>query len=133
MSKLGNFEFDELLKLQQNLRRMQREFPDFVEECIREVALRLLAKTIARTPVDTGHLRRNWQVTAVRRVGTSYQVDLYNPVEYAKYVEFGHRTRSGAGWVEGQFMLTISERELMRELPAVMDRKIKNFMERHLK
>ena len=132
MARLGDFEFSELREYQKKLRRMQSKFPQFVEECIREVALRLLAKTIARTPVDTGTLRRNWQIGAVRRIGNGYEVEVYNPIEYAKYVEFGHRTRNGTGWVEGRFMLTISERELQRELPAILDREIKKFMEDHL-
>ncbi|ASS76819.1 hypothetical protein CIG75_18980 [Tumebacillus algifaecis] len=132
MAKLGNFEFGELIELQRKLRRMQQDYPAFVEECIREIALRLLAKTVARTPVDTGLLRRSWQITAVRRVPGGYQVDVFNPVEYAKFVEFGHRTASGTGWVEGRFMLTISERELQREMPGLLDRKIKTFMDQHL-
>ncbi|MDQ0492768.1 hypothetical protein QOZ95_000918 [Paenibacillus brasilensis] len=49
------------------------------------------------------------------------------------YVEYGHRTRLHTGWVEGRFMLTISERELERELPALMDSKLKRFMEDHLR
>lgn len=132
MSRLGDFEFSELVELRNKLRRMQRDFPLLVEQCVREIALRLLAKTVARTPVDTGHLRRNWQITAVRRVHGGYQVDVFNPVEYALFVEFGHRTRGGAGWVEGRMMLTISMQEIEREMPSFINWKIKSFMDQHL-
>lgn len=43
--------------------------------------------------------------------GKKYTVEIINPVEYASYVEFGHRTPSG-GWVEGQYMLTIENMKL---------------------
>lgn len=111
---------------------MGQNFDAFVEECIRELAARLLAKTIARTPVDTGDLRRGWTIGAIQRVGDNFLVEIINPVEYAMYVEFGHRTRNHTGWVEGRFMLTISEAELEREMPAILNRKLQQFMNRFL-
>lgn len=59
----------------------------------------------------------------VRKVGDYYKIQIINPVEYASYVEFGHRTVSG-GWVEGQYMLTISEEQLKQISPAVLQRMI---------
>lgn len=59
----------------------------------------------------------------VRKVGDYYKIQIINPVEYASYVEFGHRTKSG-GWVEGQYMLTISEEQLKQISPAVLQRMI---------
>ena len=55
-------------------------------------------------------------------------IEIVNPVEYASYVEFGHRTRGGGGWVEGQFFLTISENELKKSAPAIIERKINNWL-----
>ncbi len=40
------------------------------------------------------------------------------------YVEYGHRTRNHKGWVEGKFMLTISEKELKAQLPKIIERKL---------
>lgn len=59
----------------------------------------------------------------VRKVGDYYKIQIINPVEYASYVEFGHRTKSG-GWVEGRYMLTISEEQLKQISPAVLQRMI---------
>lgn len=59
----------------------------------------------------------------VRKVGGYYIIQIINPVEYASYVEFGHRTRSG-GWVNGKYMLTISEERLKQISPAVLQRMI---------
>mgnify|MGYP000048087142 FL=1 len=50
-------------------------------------------------------------------------VEIINPVEYASYVEFGHRTVSG-GWVEGRYMLTISEEKLKRIAPSVLEKMV---------
>jgi hypothetical protein len=40
-------------------------------------------------------------------------------------VEFGHRTRNGEGWVEGRFMLTISEQEIQNASSRILQNKLK--------
>jgi hypothetical protein len=128
---IGDFNYDGMKQMHKNLKRMHLAYPEFIKECLNELVLRLLAKTVARTPVGpTGDLRRGWAIGQIQQNGDEYQVELINPVEYALYVEHGHRTRNHAGWVEGRFMLTISVDELERELPAFMDQKLKQFMER---
>lgn len=118
----------------------------FIESCSKELAARLLAKVIKRTPVGEypssagkvgGTLRRGWTggkssgATAyanslkVQHLGGNYVIEIVNPVEYASYVEFGHRTRGGNGWVEGQFFLTISEQEIQRDAPKILEKKLK--------
>ncbi|MGF9913735.1 HK97 gp10 family phage protein [Paenibacillus ehimensis] len=132
MSKFGHFEFDELKDLKNKFGKMQDAYPRFMEECIKELAARLLAKTVARTPFDTGELRRGWTIGEEKRLGSSYEIEIINPVEHAKYVEYGHRTRDHKGWVEGRFMLTVSEDEIKRELPGIIERKMQKFMKRFL-
>lgn len=70
-----------------------------------------------------GHLRRNWQVGNVEKHGSAYVVEIYNNVEYASYVEYGHRTRNHKGWVEGRFMATISMDEIERQMPTFLEKK----------
>ena len=69
----------------------------------------------------------------VRKVGNYYIIKIINPVEYSPYVEFGHRTRSG-GWVDGKYMLTISEERLKQIAPRVLEKmlyqKIREVIER---
>ena len=57
----------------------------------------------------------------VRKVGGYYIIQIINPVEYSPYVEFGHRTKSG-GWVDGKYMLTISEERLKQIAPRVLEK-----------
>ena len=118
----------------------------FIESCAKELAARLLAKVIKRTPVGQypkssgkkgGTLRRGWTGgksqaansyagnLKVNHFGNVYVVEIINPVEYAPYVEFGHRTRNHEGWVEGKFMLTISEQEIEQDAPRVLENKLK--------
>ena len=65
----------------------------------------------------------------ISRSGSILKIEIINPVEYAAYVEYGHRTPGGKGWVRGQFMMTISEQELQTMAPQLLERKIKKFLE----
>lgn len=60
----------------------------------------------------------------IEKTGTNYRITVVNPVEYASYVEFGHRTAGGSGWVQGQYFLTISENELNKHAPEIIERKL---------
>lgn len=71
-----------------------------------------------------GTLKRNWDVTTVKRQGYSYKIEVFNDTEYAIYVEFGHRTSNHSGWVPGKFMLTISEKEVQNLAPKLVQRKL---------
>lgn len=64
----------------------------------------------------------------ITKVGNSYQVEIINPVEYASYVEFGHRTRNHKGWVKGRFMMTISENELNSAAPKIIENKLMQYL-----
>lgn len=75
-----------------------------------------------------GTLRRGWTMGEIRKEGTVYKIEITNPVEYAPYVEYGHRTANHKGWVPGRFMMTISEQELETIAPRVLEKKIEKFL-----
>jgi hypothetical protein len=87
-----------------------------------------------------GTLRRGWTASknssakgfaeslTVNHFGDTYVIEIVNPVEYASYVEYGHRTANHKGWVKGQFMMTISEQELQKIAPRVLENKIKKYL-----
>ena len=60
----------------------------------------------------------------IHHFGDAYVIEIVNPVEYASYVEFGHRTSNHKGWVNGRFMLTISEQEIQNAAPAIIEKKL---------
>lgn len=71
-----------------------------------------------------GTLRRGWSVLDVIKEGGEYRVEIFNPVMYAPYVEYGHRTANGKGWVPGHFMLTISVQEVENLMPALLEKRL---------
>ena len=64
------------------------------------------------------------QSLPVFKQGSNYYIEVINPVEYASYVEFGHRTPGGKGWVSGQYFLTLSEHELEKVAPKVLEKRL---------
>lgn len=76
----------------------------------------------------------------IRNTGNAYEVEIINPVEYASYVEYGHRQTPGryvpaigkklkSGWVEGRFMMTVSVQELQNAAPKIIEKKVQKFLE----
>lgn len=64
----------------------------------------------------------------ITKSGNMIQIEIINPVHYASYVEFGHRTRNHKGWVKGKFMLTISEQELDSQAPKILENKLMKYL-----
>lgn len=142
-------DYGELQKLKEQIEKVAdaTQVDQFMRSCAKELAARLLGKVIRRTPVGQypsgsgktgGTLRRGWTAGKgassyanslnVTKVGTDYVIEIINPVEYASYVEFGHRTRNHTGWVEGKFMLTISEDEIRKSAPRILEKKLENYL-----
>lgn len=178
MAQWGNCDYRQIQKLRDNLTKLQNaDLEKFCVDASKELAARLLALVIPRTPVgdyskevtvtakrdgklhkkgDTytkrvtpsgkkgGTLRRGWtarteqeaadggggnakayaQSLPITKQSGSYSVEVINPVHYASYVEFGHRTRGGKGWVKGQYFLTLSEQDLKKKAPAIIEQKL---------
>ena len=68
----------------------------FLRGFLLEMGLRVLAKSKQRTPVQTGYLRNSWQLREITRSGNELEITLFNPVEYASYVEYGHKRKPWA-------------------------------------
>ena len=159
MGRMGKFSASDLKKLQRQLDKVREKDMDaFVEGCAKELAARLLARVIKRTPVGDypkgsgkkgGTLRRGWTsqssgsgAEGLKTRGAKGYVDslkinhydgyvvieIVNPVEYASYVEYGHRTANHKGWVRGHFMMTISEQELQTIAPQILEKRIREFL-----
>lgn len=122
-SKLDAFA-DKLKSQQANIQHQ------VMEKCINDLTARLLSKTIRQTPRDTSNLARGWVATPnVKKSGNTYSKTVYNPVEYAPYVEYGHRTRNHRGWVPGFFMLTSA----VEDIDGVKDRIVSDVVNKYFK
>ena len=117
---MGNLKFDkkELEKLQKQLEELEKgkARDKFFEDCAKEMAARLLALVIPKTPVGVypddpsrkgGALRRGWtggkktnaeafaKSMTVKKSGKTYTITVADDVPYASYVEYGHRQTPG--------------------------------------
>lgn len=224
MPRWGKCEYRQLKNFTRKMERLQeKEFEEFCQAATKELAARLLAKVIKRTPVGTipeldgpltvkvrgesyiaqtttrsgekvfrkrkgksytlltkagqirekywsgysgGTLRRGWtaktegqaaagsgngqdpyqyaQSLSIQKAGSNYIIEIINPVSYASYVEYGHRQTPGryvpalgkrlkASWVPGRYMLTISEQEIRRQAPALLEKKLQGFLKEIMK
>ena len=149
---MGNLKFDkkELEKLQKQLEELEKgkARDKFFEDCAKEMAARLLALVKPKTPEGVyddpsrkgGNLRRGWtggkrrsaeafaDSLTVKKSGKTYTITVENNVEYAPYVEYGHRTRGGKGFVPGKHMLETSEQELKALSPKILQDKLEKFL-----
>lgn len=149
-------DFKELKQFAQRFQEVidNNEIDAFMQECVFDLAKKLLKKVRQRTPVNTGLLRGRWEIGKITRKGNIYEVEVHNDVEYASYVENGFRAHwvpgywSGkqfvydpnaetgmhvgkpGGWVPGKFMMRFSVEEVERELPKFIKRKQKQFLNR---
>lgn len=179
LSSLGNFDFSKIQKLQEQIEKLSspQKLHQFNETSVKELAARILAKVIKRTPVGIyseeinfttkegdevsfkvssnkgkvgGTLRRGWTANTeteaesnsqnnakvkeylnsieVKKSGNIYQITIFNPVSYASYVEYGHTTMNRKGWVNGKFMLTISEQELNAQKDAIIQKRMTEYL-----
>lgn len=116
-----------------SLGRFKRVTDEIFMEAVYEVAGRVFRATVKNTPVDTGFLRESWNIDDVKKKGNVYEIEISNDVEYASYVEYGHRIVRGGntlGWKDGVFMLTISEKNLEKVMDRIFQRKFeKRFKE----
>ena len=189
MGRNGKVDYSGILAIRDEIEKnfSGQELQSFLDSCAKELAARLLAKVVKRTPVGKkpelqgkktikvkgksgkqrtfltaeaarlqqywggyhgGTLRRGWtggqkvkpedyaNGLKVTHSGGTYIIEVVNPVEYASYVEYGHRQTPGryvpalgkrlkTGWVKGKFMLTISEDEIRRDAPRILENKLK--------
>jgi len=128
MGRGGRVDLRQLKAFERKLAKLATaDYEKFCEDCANELAARLLGKVIRRTPVakvNGGTLQRGWTIGQVKKSGSVYEIEVINPVDYAQYVEFGHRTSNNQGWVNGRFMMTISADELEQQAPAILERKL---------
>ncbi len=201
MGRMGSFDAGSLRDLQRRLNQIsEQDVNAFLEACAKELAARLLATVIKRTPVGRytmevevtakrdgkkhkkgekykkrvnptgrhgGTLRWGWIVETqeeaeskkgqpnygqildyadgvkITRSNGMIKLEIINPVEYANYVEFGHRQTPGRyipaigrrlkkAWVPGKLMMTISEQEIREAAPGILEHKVSEFMREHM-
>ncbi|UDK97140.1 HK97 gp10 family phage protein [Lysinibacillus sphaericus] len=120
------FEFEEVKQLAEKLKELNIASGRIHKKVAERIAQLAIRKVKMLTPVDTGDLRNNWKYHIVKE-GDTYKIVLYNQVEYALFVEKGHRiviAGRTVGYVDGQFMQELTEQEMERIAPRMWEREI---------
>lgn len=106
--------------------------PDLVlseaKKAVRSVALGLVGNVKANTRVKTGKLRSSYIMSGVAQHGSEVSATVANSVEYAPYIEYGHRIVDGnhktIGFWKGDRMLEkateIARGELKRRSEGII-------------
>ena len=143
MGRDVNIDVSSLINFRDQIHQLEEQAAnEFFESLAKDIAARLLRKVIKRTPSKTGNLRNLWGAgndIKVKKTGNNYEVTIKNSASYASYVEYGHRQTPGRfvpaigkrlvnDWVEGKFMLTLSEHELKGQLPGIIKRKMDSWL-----
>ena len=139
----------------------------WLKEFLLKQAQEAVDRAKMRTPVDTGALRASYQIggqeialdyyqdengkdhfkvddtlsqkATTANVGDDLTVVISNPMEYASWVEYGHKQEVGRyvpalgkrlknPWVEGRYMLTISVDEVQQILPQRLHRQFEKYL-----
>lgn len=149
-----SFDYEEFKGLTDKFKNLQKEHEAFLRSFLTEMGMRAMAQTKKLTPVDTGRLRNAWELSQVFRKGDELYIVLFNPVEYASFVEDGHmqRNRFVPGsflggkfeyipgypfgmllqnkWIPGYHMARISVTKIEQELPKRYNRAFQQFIKR---
>ena len=88
-----------------------------------------------------GTLKKSWQAERTTVSGSTVKGGIYTALEYAPYVEFGHRTRWGKGtspnykpkkngkkWVEGKKYLNTVVPKVDKVAPKILMRKMEEIL-----
>ncbi len=128
------YSFDGLDELEKQLSEMiEDEYPQEFKKMVVQLAYELQGKVKELTPVSEhgGRLRDGWEVGNIEKRGDEYYIEVYNNVEYAEHIEYGHRTRGGKSFVKGTHMMDIALSEVNQRLPRYLKLWLKDFISTH--
>ena len=117
-----NFEIKGIDNFLKDINNIQGNFHSDLQNLVEKHGGILLRNTKQRTPVDTGQLRRSWELEK----GDLY-VKLMNRTSYGIYLEYGHRTRGGKSYVEGVYMLKTSFEKTEKDFENDLEKLFKKY------
>ena len=141
MGKICKVDLTEIKKLREQLERYNKfDKKSLMKEIIKEIAEELKETAIEKSPKDTGKLKDSWKMTEVEDHGNYVEIIVYNPVDYASHVEYGHKQEVGRyvhkigkrlvrDYIPGQHFLKKSVEIVDDEAPEIVKRKLKKALE----
>lgn len=133
--------YSQFRKLRDNFSKLSDEYEAWLQSFLLNEANRFMALVKPLTPVDTGDLRNHWKIGKIFRQGDMLCVEIINPMEYASFVEWGHKQTPGRyvpqigkklvnDWVEGAHMMQISLDRIYAEMPARFNSEFTKWLKR---
>ena len=133
MSRFGDFDnsqFEEFAK-HVNAEISGGQLKNEVKNSVRNVGETYKRNAQTNTPVQSGDLRRSWQLKGPFFAGSDITVELRNSKNYASFVENGHRQTPGryvpaigkklkASWVPGQHFLQKATKQTSNQIPQLI-------------
>lgn len=126
------YDYSEIIEFNNRVDRAQEIVDKLIREAIKEIALDFLVIAKGKTPEKTGLLKDRWKIGEIQRKGDDYVIEVFDSVDYASFVEDGHRTRKGQGkkssrinskaWVEGRFMMKLTEDDIAIKMPGYLNK-----------
>ena len=116
------FEIKGMDNFLKDINNIQNNFQGDLQKLVEKHGGILLRNTKLKSPVDTGQLRRSWQLEK----GDLY-VKIFSSCEYVKHVEYGHRTRGGKSYVEGVYMLKTSFEKTKKDFTNDLEKLLKKY------
>lgn len=133
------YDYSEIIEFNNRVDRAQEIVDELIRETIKEIALDFLTVVKGKTPEKTGVLKDRWKIGEIQRKGDDYVIEVFDSVDYASFVEDGHRTRKGQGkkssrinskfWVEGRFMMKLTEDDIRMKMPRYLQKMEKKLAE----
>jgi len=135
----------DIKRLQQSLELLRdKEVDRLMRASVRALAAEFIRSVKKRTPVGKhppnsgkrgGTLRRGWNLRNLHKTEDGYEIEIYNDIEYASFVEHGHMTRSSPDgppprWVEGRHMLKNTGTEITFRVEEILEKELLKFLDK---
>lgn len=90
---------------------------------------KIVLKETGEINQNTGHEKvekdlEKSDVESIKLIGDYLEVEIYNPMEYASYIEFGH------GSYKGKYVLTIALDTVQNEMPKLFNSQFQTWLKR---
>jgi HK97 gp10 family phage protein len=93
----------ELTGLEKFMRQVQyfhTHIPDAIQKALLAIAEDLEAEISGITPVDTGELKRSWDISDIRVENGNYIIDVTNDETYMRFQNYGTKYMKGKHFLE---------------------------------
>ena len=142
MSEYGGFSLDinNFKKYCKTFEGAQIGFESFLKSFMYQMAERFMAIVKPKTPVDTGELRRSWQIGDFNLTKDNAEIEILNGKEYASFVENGHRGQyvpalgvtlfvdRADKFTKGRFMMRITTDIMRRYIPKAYSLQFEKYL-----